>query len=79
MEVRFNDARGARYTELVNNIKESASAIFEYAQTEEEVYRLEQHLHQEIMYLAALAQSARAKPFKRDIFLPHQNNTETNS
>ena len=50
------------YDELLGAIKTSASRIFELADSEEEVCRLEQVIHKEIMYLAAIAQSERVKP-----------------
>ena len=43
-------------------IKSAATRIFESAETEEDVCRLEGAIHNEVMYLAALAQSERVKP-----------------
>lgn len=50
------------YDALMEAIKGSASKIFELADTEEEVCRLEKAIHHEVMYLAAIAQSDRIKP-----------------
>ena len=50
------------YDALMEAIKGSASKIFELANTEEEVCRLEKAIHHEVMYLAAIAQSYRIKP-----------------
>ena len=52
----------SEYEELMRAIKSNAARIFEFARTEEEVCRLEQAIHHEIMYLAAIAQSERVKP-----------------
>lgn len=53
---------GSEYEELMGAIRRAATRIFEFAQTEEEVCRLEQAINHEIMYLAAIAQSERVKP-----------------
>lgn len=50
------------YEELMETIRRTAERIFEYAETEEEVCRLEQAINQKIMYTAAVAQSERVKP-----------------
>ena len=50
------------YEQSMGEIRRAALHIFEYAQTEEEVCRLEKAINQEIMYLAAIAQSERVKP-----------------
>ncbi len=46
----------------METIRRAAARIFEYAETEEEVCRLEQAINHEIMYVAAIAQSERVKP-----------------
>ncbi|EGC88667.1 hypothetical protein HMPREF9404_4291 [Eggerthella sp. HGA1] len=46
----------------MDTIRRTAARIFEYAETEEEVCRLEQAINHEIMYVAAIAQSERVKP-----------------
>ena len=53
---------GTEYEELMDTIRRTAARIFEYAETEEEVCRLEQAINHEIMYVAAIAQSERVKP-----------------
>lgn len=53
---------GTEYEKLMNTIRNTAARIFEYAETEEEVCRLEQAINHEIMYMAAIAQSERVKP-----------------
>lgn len=50
------------YEELMETIKHATARIFEFAETEEEVCRLEQAINHEVMYLAAIAQSERVKP-----------------
>lgn len=50
------------YEELMEMIKHATARIFEFAETEEEVCRLEQAINHEVMYLAAIAQSERVKP-----------------
>lgn len=50
------------YEELMKEIRRAAGRIFDLAQTEDEVCRLEKAINQEIMYLAAIAQSERVKP-----------------
>lgn len=52
----------SEYEELMKAIKRAAARIFEFAETEEDVCRLEQAIHHEVMYLAAIAQSERVKP-----------------
>ena len=52
----------SEYDDLMGTIKTSASRIFEFANTEEEVCRLEQAIHREVMYLAAIAQAEQVKP-----------------
>ena len=56
---------GTEYEELMDTIRRTAARIFEYAETEEEVCRLEQAINHEIMYVAAIAQSERVKPPER--------------
>lgn len=58
----LKDIDNATYNELMTTIKDSASRIFEFAGTEGEVRYLEKLIHNEIMYLAALAQSTRIEP-----------------
>ena len=53
---------GTEYEELMDTIRRAAARIFEYAETEEEVCRLEHANNPDIMYGAAIAQSARVKP-----------------
>ena len=53
---------GTEYEELMDTIRRAAARIFEYAETEEEVCRLEQAINHDIMYVAAIAQSERVKP-----------------
>ena len=53
---------GTEYEELMDTIRRTAARIFEYAETEEEVCRLEQAINHEIMYVAAIAQSERVTP-----------------
>ena len=53
---------GTEYEELMDTIRRTAARIFEYAETEEEVCRLEQAINHEIMYVADIAQSERVKP-----------------
>ncbi|WP_241963620.1 hypothetical protein [Gordonibacter sp. 28C] len=43
-------------------VKTAAARIFDLAETEEEVCRLEKAINHEIMYLAAIAQSELVKP-----------------
>lgn len=54
------DAR--EYEALLESIKQTAARIFEAAETEEEVCRLEDMINHEIMYAAAIAQSDRVMP-----------------
>lgn len=58
----MESAHSSEYEQLMTMIKQAASRIFEFADTEEEVCRLEQSINHEIMYLAAIAQSERVKP-----------------
>ena len=50
---------GTEYEELMDTIRRAAARIFEYAETEEEVCRLEQAINHD---MAAIAQSERVKP-----------------
>ncbi|HIY83201.1 hypothetical protein [Rubneribacter sp.] len=50
------------YDGLMEAIKDSAARIFEFAETEEDVCRLERAIHDEVAYLAAIAQSKRVEP-----------------
>ena len=53
---------GTEYENLMDSIRRAAARIFEFAETEEEVCRLEKAINHEVMYLAAIAQSERVKP-----------------
>ena len=53
---------GTEYEELMDTIRRAAARIFEYAETEEEVCRLEQAINHDIMYVAAIAHSERVTP-----------------
>ena len=57
---------GTEYEELMDTIRRAAARIFEYAETEEEVCRLEQAINHDIMYVAAIAQSERV-PARRGL------------
>lgn len=58
----LKDTDRKTFNELMTSIKDSVSRIFEFADTEEDVCRLEKIIYHEIMYLAALAQSAKVEP-----------------
>ena len=45
---------GTEYEELMDTIRRAAARIFEYAETEEEVCRLEQAINHDIMYVAGV-------------------------
>ncbi|RDB63323.1 hypothetical protein C1878_05550 [Gordonibacter sp. 28C] len=50
------------YVRQMGAVKTAAARIFDLAETEEEVCRLEKAINHEIMYLAAIAQSELVKP-----------------
>ncbi|MBC2889024.1 hypothetical protein [Gordonibacter massiliensis (ex Traore et al. 2017)] len=50
------------YERQMGAVKTAAARIFDLAETEEEVCRLEKAINHEIMYLAAIAQSELVKP-----------------
>lgn len=50
------------YEQLMETIRHTATQIFKLASTENEVCQLEDAINQEVMYLAALAQSELVKP-----------------
>lgn len=50
------------YEQQLETIKIAAARIFEMADSEEEVCRLEKAINHEVMYLAAIAQSECVKP-----------------
>lgn len=47
---------------LMGTIKDTVAQIFETVVTEEEIYQLEQAIHQEVKYVACIAQSERVAP-----------------
>lgn len=53
---------GTEYEELMDTIRRAAARIFEYAETEEEVCRLEQAINHDIMYVAAIARPLTRAP-----------------
>lgn len=63
-EMQSEDAfmGSAEYQKLMETIKNATANLFETAETEEGVCELERALNQEIMYLAAVAQSERVMP-----------------
>ena len=61
-EQRRSQMEGTEYEKLMDSIRRAAARIFEFAETEEEVCRLEKAINHEVMYLAAIAQSERVKP-----------------
>lgn len=50
------------YKQYIETIKTAASKIFTMAATEEDVCHLEKAINNEVMYLAAIAQSELVKP-----------------
>lgn len=50
------------YGQLMETIKHAAARLFEYAENEEEVHRIEAAIKHEVSYLAAIAQSEHVKP-----------------
>ncbi len=58
----MEDTHSNEYKQLMAQVRQAVTRIFEFADTEEDVCRLEQAINREIMYLAAIAQSKRVEP-----------------